>query len=174
MSLRHRALRLLAVEGATVALALVTLVVVFSIMSPYFMTGGNIQKLLVQSIFVLITALGMTFVLIAGGIDLSVGSVLGLSAGTTLWTLQHGGGLFAGLLVGLATGVLAGLLNGFLIAVVGISDFIVTLATLGIAAGLLQVLTWSLTDSWWLRLTVAVLTVLFAPVILALLADRRS
>lgn len=41
-------------------------------------------------------------------------------------------------------------------------------------AGLLQVLTWSLTDSWWLRLTVAVLTVLFVPVILALLSDRRS
>jgi ribose transport system permease protein len=138
---RERAFRLLAVEGATVAVALVGLVVAFSLSSPFFLTGENIKNLLVQSIFVLLVALGMTFVLVAGGIDLSVGSVLGLSAGTTLLVLQHGAPTVVGIAAGLATGVVAGVLNGLVIAGLGISPFIVTLASLGIASGFLQVLT---------------------------------
>lgn len=133
--------RVLAIDGFTVGLALVAIFVLFSLRSPFFFEADNIRNMLVQSLFVLVLALGMTFVLIGGGIDLSVGAVLGLSGGTTLLALQHGAPMPIALLAGLATGVVVGLVNGFLIAQLGISDFIVTLATLSIAAGLLQVLT---------------------------------
>ncbi len=137
----RRVTRLLAIEGFMIGLALVAIFVFFSLDSPYFFGGENIRNLLVQSLFVLVLALGMTFVLIGGGIDLSVGAVLGLSGATTLLALQHGAPMPVGLLVGLTTGVVAGMVNGFLITKLAISDFIVTLATLSIAAGLLQVLT---------------------------------
>lgn len=137
---RDRLLRLISTEGVTVAIALAALLVFFSLRSEFFLTGENIRNLLVQSVFVLIVALGMTFVLIGGGIDLSVGSVLGLSAGTTLLVLQQGLPVPVALVAGLATGVAVGIVNGLIISRLGINDFIVTLATLGIAAGLLQVL----------------------------------
>lgn len=141
MPRRQRLLNLLAVEGVTVAIALVGLIVFFSVSSEYFLTTGNIQNLLVQSVFVLLVAVGMTFVLIAGGIDLSVGSVLGFSAGTTLLVMQEGGTFLGGVLAGLATGAVVGFVNGAIIAKLRINDFIVTLATLGIVSGFLQVLT---------------------------------
>ena len=133
--------RLLAIDGFTVGLALVAVFVFFSLRSEFFFGGENIRNLLVQSTFVLLLALGMTFVLISGGIDLSVGAVLGLSAGTTLLALQHGFAWPLALLVGLGTGILVGLVNGFVVTQLGINDFIVTLATLSISAGLLQILT---------------------------------
>jgi ribose transport system permease protein len=80
---------------------------------------------------------------VTGGIDLSIGTVAGLSAGTTIWALKSGWPTPAGIAVGLGTGVLFGLINGLLITRFHISDFIVTLATLNVAAGLLIVLTQS-------------------------------
>ena len=137
----RRLTRVLAIDGFIISLALVTIFVFFSLDSQYFFAGENVRNLLVQSLFVLVLSLGMTFVLISGGIDLSVGAVLGLSGGTTLLALQHGAPMPVALLAGFATGTLVGIANGFAITKLAISDFIVTLATLSITAGLLQVLT---------------------------------
>jgi ribose/xylose/arabinose/galactoside ABC-type transport system permease subunit len=138
---KDRVLRFVGIEGVAVAFAFVVMVVVFSIASPFFLTGGNLRNLFVESVFVILLAAGMTYVLVIGGIDLSVGSVLGLSAGTTLLALMSGAPTAVGILVGIGTGFLVGLLNGALIAGLGINDFIVTLGTLSIGAGALQVMT---------------------------------
>jgi ribose transport system permease protein len=141
MTAPKRVTRVLAIEGVAVAIALIALFIVFTFSSKFFLTADNIRNLLVQSVFVVLVAAGMTYVLIVGGIDLSVGSVMGLSAGMTLLALMHGAPLLLGLLVGVATGAVIGLINGFVITALGVSDFIVTLAMLSIGAGLLQVLT---------------------------------
>lgn len=141
MSIRERFARIVSINGLPVAAALVVAVLFFSIASPYFMTGENIRNLLIQSVFIVILAAGLTFVLIAGGIDLSVGSTTGLSAAMTLMTLMNGAPLPLGLLAGVTTGLLVGLINAFFIAILQINAFIVTLATLSIGAGALQVIT---------------------------------
>jgi ribose transport system permease protein len=141
MTAPKRVTKVLAVEGVAVALALIALFIIFSLSSKFFLTGDNIRNLLVQSVFVVLVAAGMTYVLIVGGIDLSVGSVMGLSAGMTLLSLMHGVPLLIGILIGVATGAVIGAINGFIITGLGVSDFIVTLAMLSIGAGFLQVLT---------------------------------
>jgi ribose/xylose/arabinose/galactoside ABC-type transport system permease subunit len=141
MSLRTRLTQALAIDGLPVAAALALAVVFFSLASPFFLTQENISNLLAQSLFVIILAAGMTFVLIVGGFDLSVGAATGLSAATTMLVLMNGGALPLGILAGIATGMAFGIINGFFIAVMEINAFIVTLATLSIGAGALQVLT---------------------------------
>lgn len=141
MSARSRLISTLNLEGFAVAMAFVLTALFFSLSTDVFLTSGNLRNLLVESSFIVIITAGMTYALIIGGFDLSVGSVLGLSAGMTLFTLQQGAPLPLGILAGIATGVAVGLFNGFIIAMLGVNDFIVTLASLGVAAGLLQVLT---------------------------------
>jgi ribose/xylose/arabinose/galactoside ABC-type transport system permease subunit len=141
MSGSRRLTRVLAVEGVAVGFAFVAMFAFFSLTSPFFLTGQNMRNLLVESVFVTLVAAGMTYVLVVGGIDLSVGSVLGLSSAMTLLTLMNGFPLWAGILAGIATGAVAGLINGAVIAGLGVNDFIVTLAMLSIGAGLLQVVT---------------------------------
>jgi ribose transport system permease protein len=135
--LSQRILRFFSTDGATVGILLVGVVVLFSLLNPVYLTSENIENILVQSMFVLLIAVGMTFVLITGGIDLSVGSVLGLSAGISVLVLVNGGGFALAVLAALAVGLGFGLLNGLLVTKLQISDFIVTLATLGIAGGAL-------------------------------------
>jgi ribose/xylose/arabinose/galactoside ABC-type transport system permease subunit len=141
MTASRRLARAFAVEGVAVAVIFVGMVVFFSLASPFFLTGGNIANLLVETVIIALLAAGMTFVLVVGGIDLSVGSVTGLSAATTMWALMAGLPLPVGLLVGVGTGLLAGVVNGAVIALLGVNDFIVTLAMLSVGAGLLQVVT---------------------------------
>jgi ribose/xylose/arabinose/galactoside ABC-type transport system permease subunit len=141
MTITQRLSRVFSAEGAVMAAVLVAMILFFTVKSPFFMTTKNIDALLVESTFIVLLAGGMTFVLIVGGIDLSVGSVLGLSAATTLWALMSGWPLGAGILAGIATGAAAGLINGGIIAYLGVNAFIVTLAMLSITAGLLEVLT---------------------------------
>jgi ribose/xylose/arabinose/galactoside ABC-type transport system permease subunit len=141
MVITQRLSRFFSAEGAIITLVLLGMVIYFWSSSSVFMTRNNVDNLLIEAVFIALLAAGMTAVLIVGGIDLSVGSVLGLSAGTTLWALMSGWPLAAGVLVGIGTGMAAGLINGMIIAFLGVNDFIVTLATLSIGAGLLQVLT---------------------------------
>jgi ribose transport system permease protein len=136
----RRLLELVGQPGTATAVVLVALFVVFSILSPQFLTSGNIENLLVQSVFVLLIAAGMTFVLITGAIDLSVGSVAGLSAGVTIWVGISGGGFVLALLAALGVGLLVGLVNALIVLRFRISDFIVTLGTLAIAEGALTLL----------------------------------
>jgi len=117
---------------------LVLLVVVFSFVFPSFGTVTNLTNILVDQSFLAIVALGMTFVIISGGIDLSVGSVFALGGVVAAWGSQHG------LLVALGAPLLLcgaiGLINGLLVARAGMAPFIVTLASLLGARGLLLAL----------------------------------
>jgi len=141
MNFQRVASRALSTTGVPIAIALVIVVIVFQILSPVFLTPGSLRDYINNAIPILLLTVGVSVVIVAGGIDLSVGTVAGLSAGTTMWTLVSGGPTWIAVLVGVGTGLLFGLFNGLMITRFGINDFIVTLATLNIAGGLLIVLT---------------------------------
>jgi ribose transport system permease protein len=114
---------------------LITLFIILSVVSPNFLTATNLASVARQTAVINILALGMTMIIIAGGIDLSVGSSLALAGLLGCMTMaKHG--IPAGLLVGLLAGALCGLANGTLITALRISPFIVTLGTMGIYRGL--------------------------------------
>ncbi|MEU6268677.1 ABC transporter permease [Saccharopolyspora shandongensis] len=133
-------------------LVLVVLCVLFSVLRPdAFPTLFNAQNLLVQAAPLLMLAVGMTFVIITSGIDLSVGSVLVFSGVVSAMTMEWlsggdatnaGWGVIAiGLLVAIVGGALWGLLNGLLVAVARVPALIVTLGSFGAALGAAQLLT---------------------------------
>ena len=122
----------------TVALGLICLVM--SQISEVFFTDDNFFNVTRNFAFIGIIAMGMTAVIITGGIDLSVGSIVGLSGIVTGMMLNSGHSLWAGIVAGLLTALLCGLVNGILIAYVRLSSFIVTLGMFGIARSLAQVL----------------------------------
>lgn len=132
--------RLFRIEGASITLALVLAVAIFGSLNPAFFSTDNLASVAIQSMFILIIAVGVTFVLTAGGIDLSVGSVMGLSGGVTMFLLILSVPTAIAVLGGLAVGMAFGLLNGILVTRLGLSDFIVTLGSMGVAGGLLQIL----------------------------------
>jgi ribose transport system permease protein len=139
--------RLLTSNTFWIALVLVALIVVFSALAPdAFPTVFNFQRLAIETAVLLVLAVGMTFVIITGGIDLSVGSVLifaGMVSAKTMNALSPGGNainagwgvITIGLLVALAGGGVWGLINGWLIARAKVPPLIVTLGTLGAALG---------------------------------------
>ncbi|WP_433605310.1 ABC transporter permease [Dactylosporangium sp. CA-139114] len=116
---------------------LVVAVAVMSFAEPTFATAGNLTNIVNAMITVSFLAIGMTVVLIAGGLDLSVGSVMGLSAGVAASCLNNGLPLAVAFLAALGVGAGIGLINGLLVTKLGIPDFIVTLAMLGLAGGFL-------------------------------------
>lgn len=116
---------------------LLVLVVALSILAPSFLSTQNLINVGVQAAVVAVLAFGSTFVIVSGGIDLSVGSVAALSAMVGAWSSAEAGlpGPVA-LLLGLATGVAAGLINGAMVSFGKLPAFIATLAMLSIARGL--------------------------------------
>lgn len=131
-------LRIRKIVAGTGALGgLMVLVVALSIVAPTFLTVQNLINVGVQAAVVAVLALGSTFVIVSGGIDLSVGSVAALSAMVGAWSSAEAGlpGPIA-LLLGLTTGVVAGLVNGALISYGMLPAFIATLAMLSVARGL--------------------------------------
>jgi ribose transport system permease protein len=117
-------------------LALLVLVLAFGVLTEHFFARATFATIANQVPAAVLVAVGMTFVLIVGGIDLSVGSVLGLSGsvlGVCLGPL--GFSLPLGLLASLLTGLLCGGLNGLLTVRVGVPSFIVTLGMMEIARG---------------------------------------
>ena len=122
----------------TIALALIC--VVMSQESNVFFTDDNFFNVTRNFAFIGIIAMGMTAVIITGGIDLSVGSIVGLSGIVTGMVLNAGHSIWAGIVAGLLTALACGLVNGILIAYVRLSPFIVTLGMFGIARSLAQVL----------------------------------
>jgi ribose transport system permease protein len=104
-------------------------------MTPHFLTVPNLLNVAQQTSINAIIAIGMTFVIISGGIDLSVGSIVALSGVTLGAALQNGVALPLALTLGLATGVVCGLLNGALVSWGRLPPFIVTLGMMSIARG---------------------------------------
>jgi ribose transport system permease protein len=107
----------------------------------YFLNSTNLLNIVIQAAPITIMAIGMVFVLSTGEIDLSIGSTVALSALTTAVVLQGTGPFWIGALAGLAVGMVVGLVNGFFITVVRLPSFLVTLATMGLLAGLARQLT---------------------------------
>ncbi|MEW1848479.1 ABC transporter permease, partial [Nonomuraea angiospora] len=128
--------RTLLAENGSVA-ALVVLVVALSLLSGDFLTVTNLLNVGVQAAVTAILAFGSTFVIITGGIDLSVGAVAALSAITLAWTAADSGLPWPlATLVALAVGIGCGLVNAALVAYGKLPPFIATLAMLGVARGL--------------------------------------
>jgi ribose transport system permease protein len=107
----------------------------------YFLNSTNLLNIVIQAAPITIMAIGMVFVLSTGEIDLSIGSTVALSALATAVVLQGTGQFWIGALAGLAVGMVVGLVNGFFITVVRLPSFLVTLATMGLLAGLARQLT---------------------------------
>jgi ribose transport system permease protein len=154
-------------QTAYVTLALLMLLVAMHFASPFFFTEGNIQNVAKNFSFIAIATLGVTFVIITGGIDLSVGSMMCFSAMITSMVMSGlstpgmpGASLFvhvaadnktvvaniSGLILlvsifaGLVAALIVGLVNGFCIAVLGLSPFVTTLGMLSIVRGLAYVI----------------------------------
>ena len=101
-----------------------------------FFKGSNFKMILTQTVIVAIGAMGMTMVIVSGGIDLSAGSVVALCSVVTARLIEQGHGLAAVLTLTVLAGGLAGLANGGIITTVRMMPFIVTLGMMGIARGI--------------------------------------
>jgi ribose/xylose/arabinose/galactoside ABC-type transport system permease subunit len=112
-----------------------------SVSSQYFLTKANGVAIIYTVSIVALLAIGETMILISGGVDLSAGSVLGLSGMVGAYELQaHQVSAFLAIAICLGVGVVAGLVNGLAIAYIGVSPFIVTLASGSVAAGIMLVI----------------------------------
>ncbi len=133
--------RLVTGQSTAIALILVGLIAVFSFLRPEeFLDVNNARNIATDAAVLLVLAVGLTFVIITAGIDLSVGAVLVFSGVVAAKLMNEMGGdnwgvILVGLGVALASGLGWGLLNGFLVAKAKIPAFIVTLGTLGMALG---------------------------------------
>ena len=110
-----------------------------SLLSPYFLTRSNIFNMLDQSVVIGIVSVGMTFVILTGGIDLSVGSVAGLTGIILGLSLQHLS-IPAAIAVAVAAGGGIGLFSGLLINLFGLAAFVVTLGVMAIGRSLAYIL----------------------------------
>lgn len=119
-------------------LPFVTLLVLFiflALASPNFLTATNLSSVVRQTAVINIMALGMTMIIITGGIDLSVGSILALAGVLGTMAMEKGAGIPAGIAAGILAGALCGFTNGFLTTRLRINPFIVTLGMLLILRG---------------------------------------
>lgn len=117
----------------TIAVALIAAVALFV---PSFFQADNLLNVGRQSAIIGVMAIGMTFVILTGGIDLSVGSILALSGVTMAMLINEGWLIGAAMLAALAVGLAAGIVNGVGVAVLNIQPFIMTLATMVAVAGI--------------------------------------
>ncbi|MCZ2074701.1 MAG: ABC transporter permease [Bryobacteraceae bacterium] len=120
-------------------LPFVTLALLFiglSIASPHFLTNTNLSSVIRQTAVINIMALGMTLIIVAGGIDLSVGAILAFGGLTGTMAMAAGQPIVAGVAIGIIAGMFWGCLNGLLTTRLRINPFIVTLGTLGIIRGI--------------------------------------
>lgn len=131
-----------AVSQVAAAGALIVIFVVLSIVAPSFLTADNLFNLGSQTSVNAVMAVGVTLVIITGGIDLSVGSVAALSGviGVMLMA-DFGFNPLLGIVGGILIGAVAGLVNGLLVSVVGLPPFIATLGMLSVARGLVLIAT---------------------------------
>ncbi len=138
--LRTRFRRLLGNAGFwtdwTAPIALVVLSVIFTLRSPVFLSEQNIRGMLADSSLIIVLALGLTFVIAIGGIDLSIATTVTLASVMMGVAYTAGWPLVLVVLVGLATGALVGCFNGILVGRVKIPDFIVTLGSFSLTSGI--------------------------------------
>jgi ribose transport system permease protein len=136
-SRRHPLLRgeFLRIGGPLVGLLVVVLLFSFT---PGFLTAVNMRFICTQTVIVAIAALGMTMIIVSGGIDLSVGSMVALNCVVPALVLRTGGSIGTALAVTLLVGAAGGLFNGLIIALGRLNPFIVTLGMMGIVRGVVK------------------------------------
>lgn len=122
-------------------LGLFLIITIITILNPDFLSVNNLLNVLRQVSINAIIAFGMTFVILTGGIDLSVGSILALTGAVTAGMMAGGTDPILAMLLGLILGALLGAVNGVLIAKGNVAPFIATLATMTIYRGLTLVYT---------------------------------
>ncbi|HBG76522.1 ABC transporter permease [Eubacteriales bacterium mix99] len=123
----------------TVTIGLVVLCVVFGILNPSFFSGRNVGNLLRQVAPILIIGIGQSFVLITGNIDLSIGSVVGMSCMLSATMMANGVNPWVATFATLACCLMIGIVNGELVARCKLPPFIATLGTMTIARGIAQI-----------------------------------
>ena len=134
------------IQGFQILVLLVTLIGLFSVLEPAFASVSNFRSILVNTAILAVLGVGMTFVIITGGIDLSIGSVLVFSGVVASKVMTAAGGqgwdvALLGIVVSVVSGSLWGVFNGLIIARMNVPPLIATLGTLGIALGLSQIIT---------------------------------
>ncbi len=123
-------------KKSTALIALIALIIILSIATDTFLTVTNMTNVLQQVTVNAIIAIGLSFVILTGGIDLSVGSIVAFSGVLMGLVLSNGGGTMVGMIVCVLSGAVIGLLNGFLVSFGKLPAFIATLGTMSVARGL--------------------------------------
>ncbi|HOO74262.1 MAG TPA: ABC transporter permease, partial [Tepiditoga sp.] len=118
-----------------VSVALIGLFILMSFLSPLFLSGYNLINILLQSSTYMILSIGMTFVIVTGGIDLSVGSIAVVSGILMASLMKNGVNVYLAIIAGLIISIFCGFINGFLVSKISLPSFIVTLATMSIFQG---------------------------------------
>jgi len=126
--------RLVNERGVLIGLVVVALAF-GALIGPQFFAAANLELMARQTVIVCVAALGMTMIIVSGGIDLSVGSIVALSTVVTAVLLRQGVGPFAAALGAVAAGALCGAINGLLITQLRVVPFIVTLGTMLLVRG---------------------------------------
>lgn len=126
--------------GQIPLLTLIVLVAVAALAAPRFLTVLNLTNVLVQGAVIAVVAMGMTFVIVGGGFDLSVGSTVALAGCAGAFVMLKFG-VAAGVVAGVAIGALVGIVNGLIVAHLRVNPFIATLGTMVLVRGLVYVVT---------------------------------
>ena len=122
-------------EEAGLLLILIGISAVLAVLSPFFLTLPNLINVVLTMSVIGIVSIGMTYVMLSGGIDLSVGSTMALSAVVAATFAKHGSPFILVILIGLGIGILIGLVNGLAITMLRVPPLITTLAMLSVAKG---------------------------------------
>ena len=128
------------IVGQMPLITLIVLCVVTALLTDRFLSPLNLTNILVQSSIMAVIAIGMTFVIIGGGFDLSVGSTVALSGCVAAFVMLQFG-IAAGVAAGIIAGMAVGLLNGVIVAVLNVNPFITTLGTMVLVRGVVFLIT---------------------------------
>jgi ribose transport system permease protein len=140
-NLKKRWRALLKIRELNVFAALMIVGALISVATPYFLTTDNLMGVCRSFSMIAIMAIGMVMVIITGGIDLSVGSIMGLTSLVTAIGFDNGWPTLVCVALGLLVGITFGLLNGSLITAIGLPPFIATLGSLSIGRGMMYIIT---------------------------------
>jgi ribose/xylose/arabinose/galactoside ABC-type transport system permease subunit len=125
------------VKKYAILLILGSLILFFSFLSPYFATRQNLMNILVQQSYVVIAAVGLSFVMISGGMDLSIGNQISLvGVATSVLMMWYNFPIPLAIMAGILLGIALGLFNGFAVIKLNVHPLIVTLGTMNIFSGI--------------------------------------
>lgn len=133
--------KILSIRAITNLLIIAILCIVFSIASPYFFTFSNFENIISQSAVTILAAFAMTLIILTGGIDLSIGAVVGLSSIVIVIAINSGIPISVACLLGIMVGLIFGSIHGIIVSKTNINPFLITLATMNIARGIAYIIT---------------------------------